>query len=138
MAGKRDNHTLVYFQHQANPEDLLNFWELDWFVKSWDDLELTQEDLGALQIAIMVDPTAAPVMQGTKGLRKLRYSPECWNTGKSSALRVCYVYFERYGMVLLALVFKKNELDNLSAAGKKAVNLAIERIERSLKARYGF
>jgi len=138
MAGKRDEHTLVYYQHQASPEDLLNFWELDWFVDSWEELDLTDEDLGALQIVIMCDPTAAPVMQGTKGLRKLRYSPECWNTGKSSALRVCYVYFEKYGMVLLSLVFPKGDLDNLSAAGKKAVNKAIARIEGSLKKKFGF
>ena len=138
MAGKRDQHTLVYFKHQGEPEDLLNFWELEWFVKSWDDLELSDEDLGALQILIMCDPKAAPVMQGTKGLRKLRYSPEGWDTGKSSAIRVWYVHFEKYGHVLLALVFKKGELDDLSDAGKKAVNQAILRIERSLKNKFGF
>lgn len=77
-------------------------------------------------------------MRGTDGLRKLRYSPEGWNTGKSHALRVCYVYFEKYGHVLLCLVFRKGELENLSPSGKQAVNRAIERITARLQEKHGF
>ena len=53
-------------------------------------------------------------------------------------MRVCYVYFERYGIVLLCLVFRKGELDDLSDAGKKAAKKAIERIEMQLRQRFGF
>jgi len=129
---------LVYPKHQLDPEDLLNFWELDWFFESWKQHKLTDEDLSALQILIMCDPRAGDVMRGTNGLRKLRYSPEGWNTGKSHALRVCYVYFEKYGVVLLCLVFRKSEIKNLSQAGKQAVNRAIERIAARLQEKHGF
>ena len=120
------------------PDKLLIFWELDWFFDSWEEHLLTDGDLASLQFLIMHNPHAGPVMTGTDGLRKLRFSPKSWNTGKSHALRVCYVYFEKYGHVLLCLVFRKGELDNLSAAGKQAVNKAIERIEIALERRYGF
>jgi len=131
-------HTLVYPEHIVKPEDLLNFIELHWFVDSWDDLKLTDDDLTALEILIMCNPKVGRVMKGTGGLRKLRYSPEGWETGQRGALRVCYVYFEKYGIVLLCLVFRKSELDDLSDAGKRAVKKAIGRIERQLRKRFGF
>jgi hypothetical protein len=134
---KRDA-SVVNPGHAFDPEELRIFWELDWFYDSWEELKLTDDDLRALQIAIMTSPKAAPVMRGTKGLRKLRFSPESWHTGKSGALRVCYVDFQKYRIVLLSLVFPKGELDNLSPAGKKAVNSAITRIEVALKKKYGF
>jgi hypothetical protein len=65
-------HTPVYPQQELQPEDLLNFVELDWFVDSWDDLDLGDEALSALQVLIMSNPTGAKVIKGTGGLRKLR------------------------------------------------------------------
>ncbi|MHC4401515.1 MAG: hypothetical protein ACYTG0_17725 [Planctomycetota bacterium] len=138
MSKDRETHTLIYPNHVFQPEDLLNSIELDWFIGSWEDLKLTDDDLSALQIAIMCNPKGADVMPGTGGLRKLRFSPERWKTGKRGALRVCYVYFEKYGIVLLSLAFRKAELGNLSPAGKKAARKAIRRIEGHLKERFGF
>ena len=138
MSKERETHTLIYPEHALRPEDLLNFVELDWFVDSWGDLKLSDQDLSALQILIMGSPKSGDVIPGTGGLRKLRYSPEGWDTGKRGALRVCYVYFEKYGIVLLCLVFRKSELDNLSEAGKKAVRTAIKRIEKQLSDRFSF
>lgn len=131
---------MLYPKHHLQPEDILNFWELEWFCDSWENYNLSDGDLAALQIAIMCDPcsSSAPVISGTKGLRKLRYSPETWNTGKSHALRVCYVYLEKYGIVLLCLVFRKGELENISAAGKKEINKAIAHIEKQLQKKFGF
>jgi hypothetical protein len=120
------------------PNDLLNFIELDWFVESWDEMGLSDGDLYALQIMLMADPRAGSVMRGSGGLRKLRYSPERWNTGRSGAVRVCYAYFEKYGIVLLCLAFRKGDMDNLSDAGKSAAKKAIGRIDKALKKRFGF
>jgi hypothetical protein len=121
------------------PEDILNFIELDWFVRAWKELGLDDEkSLAALQIRILCNPKGAPVIPGTNGVRKLRYSPPGWDIGKRGALRVCYVYFEKYGLVVLLLVYLKGEMDNISEAGKQAMRTAIERIEGSLKKRFGF
>jgi len=138
MATNSQAHTLVYPKYEVQPEDLLNFIELDWFVSSWEELHLTDQDLCALQILIMCDPKAGKVISGTGRLRKLRYSPEGWNTGKRGAIRICYVYFEEYGVVLLCLAFRKNELQDLSQAGKQAARKAVARIEKQLEKRFGF
>lgn len=116
----------------------MNFWELPWFVDAWNELKLTDDDLSALQILIMCNPRAAPVIAGTRGLRKLRFSPPAWRTGKSGALRVGYVYFEKYGHVLLVIAYRKNEMKTISQRAKKSINAAIERIEKQMGRLFGF
>jgi hypothetical protein len=132
-------HVLVYPGHGPDPEDLLNFSELDWFARNWRDLGLGVEDeLAHLQITIMAEPRAGDTVTGTGGLRKLRYTPPGRHEGKSGSLRVCYVYFEKYGWVALVTVYKKGDLDDISARGKSAIKKAIQRIEKSLEKRFGF
>ena len=126
-------HTLVYPKHLVKPEDLLNFVELDWFVDNWKDLGLDDEALAALQILIMCNPRAGDVIPGTGGLRKLRFSPPMWRRGKRGALRVCYVYFEKYGMVTLVDVYDKSEKDDLSSKGRKVIGRLIADMEKTLE-----
>ncbi|MEX0866392.1 MAG: hypothetical protein WD030_03470 [Pirellulales bacterium] len=122
----------------TDPKSLLIFIELEWFSESWHGAGLTDDDLVGLQISLMKSPRAGDVIPGTKGVRKIRYAPKSWNTGKRSALRVLYVYFERYGQILLIFVYKKGKMSNLSETGKKAVNHAIERIEAEYRNQFGF
>ncbi|MGH7215365.1 MAG: hypothetical protein ACREIT_11435, partial [Tepidisphaeraceae bacterium] len=56
---------------------------------------------------------------GTGGLRKLRFAPPSWHTGKRGATRVCYAYFSRFANVLLVVAFGKNEQANLDAGQKR-------------------
>ena len=108
-------------------------------MKAWKDLGLDNEEtLTALQISIMCNPTLGDVIRGTGGLRKLRYSPPDWQSGKSGALRVCYVYFGKYGVVLLVTVYPKSKSANLSEAGKHAIRKIIERIRKTLEQQHGF
>lgn len=114
------------------PENLLIFTEMRGFQSDWKQLGLNVEhDLLALQLTMMENPHAGPVIQGTGGLRKLRFAPPRWGTGKRGALRVLYVYFEEFGHVLLVTVYAKNEDDNFSEADKKRVKQLIEE-ERQL------
>src|SRR5271163_2449997 len=93
--------TLRYPQGAFQPEDLLDFIELPMFTKRWSDLELDDdEDLSALQLFIMANPKAGKPIRGTDGIRKLRFAPQRWQSGKSGAARVLYVYFEELGLVL--------------------------------------
>ena len=71
IATNSQTHTLVYPEYEVQPEDLLNFIELDWFVSSWEELQLTDQDLCALQILVMCNPKAGKVISGTGRLRKL-------------------------------------------------------------------
>ena len=112
---------------QLQTKELLHFWEARVFREAWEDLKLDSDDLLDLQTEIILAPKRAPIIQGTGGLRKLRFSPERWPMGKSGALRVCYVYFEDYGEVLLVLVYSKSEKEDLDADDRKAVRQLIER-----------
>lgn len=124
---------LSYPKHVFKPEDLLHFIELRQFTEGWDELGLDDEaDLAALQIAIMVGPKKHPVIPGTGGLRKMRFAPDHWNTGKRGAARVCYVYFQEYGIVLLVVAYGKNEKDDLTAAEKKTIAKLIIEVEKEL------
>lgn len=129
---------VVYPGHVFNPEDLLTFIELKWFTKDWDDLSLRESDdeLCALQLMIMCDPTGYPVISGTHGLRKLRFAPLSWNTGKRGSLRVAFVYFDKFATVLLVTLFQKNEKGDLSKDDVKLINKLIARIESELASRY--
>ena len=122
------------FKQPLLPQDLLDFVELTAFTRRWEQLGLDVEtDLLALQLAIMADPEAGRVVAGADGLRKTRFAPTRWNTGKSGAVRVLYVYFREIGVVLLCLVYGKNEIDNISEAVKQRLAKTIGEIEQELR-----
>jgi hypothetical protein len=83
----------------------------------------------------MAKPTGSPVIEATGGLRKLRFAPAKWNIGKSAGVRVGYVYFEEYALVLLCAAYSHNEKDNLSAKEKKGIKREIDTIRRYLSER---
>jgi len=125
-----------YPQIAPRPEDLLNFVELVPFSRRWKKLGLDDEDdLLALQLLVMANPRAAPVIEGTHGLRKVRFAPPGWGIGKSGATRILYVYFEQFGVVLLCLVYAKGEADDISVAVKSQLNRLIDETERELRRR---
>ncbi len=119
-------------KHALDPEDLLNFIETKAFTRKWKNLGLSDDVLFALQIAMMGNPKGYPVVPGTGGLRKLRFSPPEWRQGKRGALRVCYVYFEEHAIVLLVIVYTKREKDTLSAQEKRTIKQMIEQWEKEL------
>jgi hypothetical protein len=117
---------LRYNEQSFSPEDLLHFVEMPEFTKAWEEMGLDDEDdLLALQLLIMAAPKKPPVIRGTGGLRKMRFAPPRWDTGKSGAARVCYVHFEEVGIVLLVLAYQKNERDDISERGKKVIRQLI-------------
>lgn len=64
------------------------------FDVKWRKLGLNDEDLRRLEDELLHNPKLGPAMQGTGGVRKMRFAFE--NTGKSGATRVIYVDFEAY------------------------------------------
>lgn len=84
----------------------------------------------------MCDPKGSPVVKGTGGLRKQRFSPPGWDRGKSGALRVAYVHYEEFGNVLLVAVYPKNAKDDLSPKECRAIKSMIETHHKLLSERY--
>jgi DNA-binding transcriptional regulator YiaG len=67
----------------------LTLIELSPFVAKWSKMRLNDEDLRALESLLIANPEAGAVIPGTGGLRKLRFAPSTWHTGKcSNACRI--------------------------------------------------
>src|SRR5437016_552270 len=114
-----ETRTLSYPKGLVNPEDLVNFHPLPGFARRWAQLGLTDEDLRALEVLIMLDPRRAPIIRGTGGLRKIRFVPPGWNVGKSGALRIGYAYSEYESAILLVTAYSKHDKANMSAAERR-------------------
>ena len=112
----------------------LTFIQLAPFVADWRRLKLTDGDLVALEAALIDHPEAGPVMAGTGGVRKVRFAPPSWHTGKRGAARVCYVHFPGFAAVYLVAAFGKNEKPNLTPAERKALAALMPRLHRALGA----
>lgn len=123
--------------HGFRPERLLDFLELPQFRKRWNALGLDDErDLAALQMLIMLGPDKHPRLRGTNGIRKLRFSPTKWDKGKRGGVRVLYVYFKEFGIVLLSLVHAKNEAETISEPVKQYLNKLVLEAGKELQAKY--
>ncbi len=88
------------------------------FVAAWRRLGLTDEDLQALEKLIESRPNGGVVVQGTGGLRKLRFAPPSWRRGKRGSARVCYFCIDREAACYLLAIYTHAEKDNLTAAEK--------------------
>jgi hypothetical protein len=122
--------------HKIPPDGLLHFVETDEFGDDWRKLGFDVEnDLWALQALIMSGPENAPVISGTGGLRKMRFARPDGSRGKSGGVRVCYAYFKKHWMVLLAIAYPKSKQDNLTAAEKAGIKQYLDTVEKWLDAR---
>lgn len=102
------------------------------FDKCWKQMNLNDDDLKRLQSELLLNSQNNPVMQGTGGLRKIRFAFE--NSGKSGSARVVYVDFVVFETIYLISAYPKNEKDNLSKAERNAIKVMIEKLEEQLKA----
>ena len=101
------------------------------FDRQWKSMDLGDDELRQLQETLLQNPKAGDVIQGTKGLRKIRIAFE--GQGKSGSGRVAYVDFTVHEKVYLITAYPKNEKDNLSKAERNAIAKMIVRLEQGLK-----
>lgn len=72
-------------------------------------------------IALLADqPLAGEVIQGTGGVRKLRFS--AMSKGKSGGVRVIYYFCDRDLPLYALLIYAKNERADLSGVQRKTVS----------------
>ena len=107
------------------------FVELPIFRARWIEMGLTDDDLKRLQEQLLADPKVGAVMQGTGGVRKMRFAFE--KRGKSGSVRVIYVDFEVYEKIFLITAYAKGEKDNLTDSEKKEIKQLISTLERQLE-----
>lgn len=107
------------------------FVELPIFQKKWKAMGLDDKDLKRLQEELVADPKIGAVMQGTGGIRKMRFAFE--QRGKSGSVRIIYVDFEVYEKIYLITAYPKNEKDNLTQSERNELREMIGILERQLK-----
>jgi len=96
------------------------------FDREWKTLGLTEDDLIPLEEFLLENPDAGVIMEGTGGIRKLRWTlPE---TGKSSGIRVLYLDFIASEKICMFDLFPKDEKGDLSPYEKKALKKIVKAI----------
>jgi hypothetical protein len=74
----------------------------------------------------MTDPEAGDVIQGTGGLRKMRFSDPRRGKGKRGGLRVISYWWKAGLQFWLFTLYGKDEIDDVSAAQRKALKAVLE------------
>lgn len=102
---------------------MFTFIELQGFSKRRQAL-LPDDEFRALQEILINDPEAGDTISGTGGFRKIRWSRP--GTGKRGGVRVIYYNVTIKGRIYLALIYPKNEQDELSQEQKKMLRQVAE------------
>lgn len=101
------------------------------FVKNWEHLGLTDDELRRLELEILKNPQNGAVISGTGKLRKMRFAFS--GQGKRNSIRVCYVDFVLAETVYLITAYAKGEKDNLLKEERNEIKKLIEILEDSLQ-----
>ena len=107
------------------------FIELPSFRLRWKSLGLSDDDLKNLEKELLDNPKVGDVLQGTGGVRKMRFAFP--HRGKSGSVRVIYVDFEVYECIYLITVFQKADQGNLSKAERNDLKKLVEILELELE-----
>ena len=102
---------------------MFTFIELQGFSKRRQVL-LPDDEFRAFQEILINDPEAGDTISGTGGFRKIRWSRP--GTGKRGGVRVIYYNVTIKGRTYLALIYPKNEQDELSQEQKKMLRQVAE------------
>ena len=99
------------------------------FTKRWAEIGLTDADLLKLQIMLLKDPESGPIIEGTGGIRKVRFPLE--GRGKSGSVRVCYTDFSEFEVIYLITAFTKKEQENLTEDEKKVLRKLVKSLREA-------
>lgn len=107
------------------------FVEMPMFRSRWKDMGLNDKDLLRLEQELLEDPKVGAVMQGTGGLRKMRFAFE--DRGKSGSSRVVYIDFEVHEKIFLITAYPKSEKDNLTKAERNELHQLVDILKAQLE-----
>lgn len=108
---------------------LLTFIETSVFTKYIKELYSDDEYL-EIQKELMQNPEKDDLIQGTGGLRKIRFGR---NSGKSGGVRILYYYTDEFGRIYMIMVYPKSVKDNITDAEKQVLKKLLETLKQELK-----
>lgn len=106
------------------------FIEVPIFTKRWKEMGLSDTELQTLQVMLLKNPESGPVMEGTGGIRKVRFPLK--NRGKSGSIRVCYTDFAEYETIYLITAFEKKEQENLTTEEKNILKKLVKSLKEEI------
>lgn len=101
------------------------FIELPPFERRRQDY-LDDEAYVEFQWILLANPLAGNVIEGTGGLRKIRYRDSRRSKGKRGGLRVIYYWWLNGSQFWLFTVYDKDEVTELTPMEKKALKALLE------------
>ena len=101
------------------------FVELPAFERHRPDY-LDDAGFARLQQHLMVNPEAGDVIQGTGGLRKLRFADARRGKGKRGGLRVIYYWWIEGPQFWLYTLYDKDEMSDLTPKQRQALKAMIK------------
>lgn len=107
------------------------FIELPTFEKYREDY-LDDGSFKEFQQVLIENPKAGDVIEGTGGLRKIRFADKRRQKGKRGGIRVIYYWWLDGSQFWLFTLYDKNEADDLTAKQKKTLK---DLLDKELKER---
>ncbi|MCH7826796.1 MAG: type II toxin-antitoxin system RelE/ParE family toxin [Bacteroidetes bacterium] len=86
---------------------------------------LSDEDYRKLQNEIILNPEKGKIIRGSGGLRKIRWSIP--GRGKSGGVRIIYYWVKPKEIILMLLIYSKNEQDDLSNDQLKILKTLVQK-----------
>jgi len=93
---------------------------------------LDDDGFRALQRELMAAPESGDVIEGTRGLRKLRHADPRRGKGKQGGLRVIYFWWQAGRQFWLFTLYGKDDMNDLSTKEKALLR---DMLKRELEAR---
>ena len=93
---------------------------------------LDDDGFGHLQVTLMANPEAGDLIEGTGGLRKLRFRDVRRGKGKRGGLRVIYYYWMSGSEFWLFTLYDKDEMSDLTPKQRTVLK---DRLKGELKSR---
>ena len=87
---------------------------------------LDDEAFSTLQRELMRSPAAGDVIQGTGGLRKMRFVDKRRGKGKRGGLRVVYYWWDAGMQFWLFTLYDKDEMDDLTPRQRRDLKAMIK------------
>lgn len=91
---------------------------------------LSKEKQLEMEDEIASDPLNWPLIKGTGGIRKARFSRD--GMGKRGGGRVCYLYITIHEVIYFLAAYAKNEKEDLEESDKKAMKKLVQQIIETL------
>ncbi|MGD9507449.1 MAG: type II toxin-antitoxin system RelE/ParE family toxin [Geminicoccaceae bacterium] len=107
---------------------LITVVETSIFARRADKL-LSAEERDELVVFLAANPTAGDLIEGTGGVRKVRFAAR--GKGKSGGVRVIQFFVPEDGPVYALLVYGKGERADMSPNQRAAVARLVRTLERS-------